>query len=203
MELDRLLPNHIRPIRETGTTIYCHIRYFNDYSWLAPASKIRYEYTFVHGAGTEAIYEPVHLGVAWTSPVDVEERMMLTRRGIKLVWSQEGALGRQSFAAFMMTVTIGLALVHVMMLAGNLAATRILPNRHLYRRSTEEEVGHDLDQDEHATGVIASGFGRSGVGRFGAEYGSLGHASHDPYSIYWRLGFSDFFGGRDITPPKK
>ncbi len=36
----------------------------------------------------EAVYEPVHLGVAWTSPVDVEERMMLTRRGIKLVWAQ-------------------------------------------------------------------------------------------------------------------
>ena len=29
----------------------------------------RYEYTFVHAMGTEAIYEPVHLGVAWTSPV--------------------------------------------------------------------------------------------------------------------------------------
>jgi len=54
--------------------------------------------------GTEAIYEPVHLGVAWTSPVDVEERMLLTRRGIKLVWSQEGALGRQSFGALMVSV---------------------------------------------------------------------------------------------------
>jgi hypothetical protein len=116
--------------------VYCHIRYFNDYSWIAPADKMRYEwmqhpnyyvtythtvrvlktkqhpnyylrivvphvcmcvcvcacvclytyiyvciyiyiyiytyryeYTFVHAMGTEAIYEPVHLGVAWTSPV--------------------------------------------------------------------------------------------------------------------------------------
>ncbi|EKX36686.1 hypothetical protein GUITHDRAFT_117112 [Guillardia theta CCMP2712] len=45
-------------------------------------SHIRYEYEFVHGDGVEAIYEPVHLGVAWTSPVDVEERMMLTRSTI-------------------------------------------------------------------------------------------------------------------------
>lgn len=51
-----------------GTTIYCHIRYFNDYSWIAPAGKIRYEYTFVHGAGTETIYEPVHLGPSPPQP---------------------------------------------------------------------------------------------------------------------------------------
>ena len=42
----------------------------------------------VYGGSVESVYEPVHLGVAWTSPVDVEERMMLTRRGIKLVWTQ-------------------------------------------------------------------------------------------------------------------
>ena len=27
-----------------GTTVYCHIRYFNDYSWIAPADKMRYEW---------------------------------------------------------------------------------------------------------------------------------------------------------------
>ncbi|MGB1606233.1 MAG: hypothetical protein ACPIOQ_76605, partial [Promethearchaeia archaeon] len=68
IQLDHVMPGHIRPVRETGTTIFCHIRYFNDYSFIAPADAIRYEYTFVHGMGTEAIYEPVHLGVAWTSP---------------------------------------------------------------------------------------------------------------------------------------
>ena len=41
-------------------------------------------------SSVESVYEPVHLGVAWTSPVDVEERMMLTRRGVKLVWTQVG-----------------------------------------------------------------------------------------------------------------
>jgi hypothetical protein len=184
VDLDHLLPGHIRPIRETGTTIYCHIRYFNDYSWIAPASKIRYEYSFVHGAGTEAIYEPVHLGVAWTSPVDVEERMMLTRRGIKLVWSQEGALGRQSFGAFMITMTIGLAMLHIMMLLGNFVATRLLPQRHILRRYTEEEIGEAIieDMSEHvqdnkaglAGGLIASAFARP-RGRHSAEYGSLGH----------------------------
>jgi len=174
VQLDHLLPGHIRPIRETGTTVYCHIRYFNDYSWIAPANKIQYEYTFVHGAGTEAIYEPVHLGVAWTSPVDVEERMMLTRRGIKLVWSQEGALGRQSFAAMMITITIGLALIHLMMMFGNFVATRLLPKRHLYRRYTEEEIASTESEDLGEPGLIASGFVRSGT-RFGSEYGSLGH----------------------------
>ena len=42
----------------------------------------------------------------------------------QLVWSQEGALGRQSFAAFMISITIGLALIHIMMIAGNFIATR-------------------------------------------------------------------------------
>ncbi len=109
---------------------------------------------------------------------------MLTRRGIKLVWSQEGALGRQSFGAFMITMTIGLAMVHVMMLLGNFVATRLLPQRHIFRRYTEEEIGEAIieDMSEHvqenkaglAGGLIASAFARP-RGRHSAEYGSLGH----------------------------
>ena len=65
---------------------------------------------------------------------------MLTRRGVKLVWTQEGALGRQSFAAFMITIAVGFVLLHLMVVVGNFVATRLLPGRHLYRRAVEEEV---------------------------------------------------------------
>mmetsp|Transcript_10383 Transcript_10383/g.23749 ORF Transcript_10383/g.23749 Transcript_10383/m.23749 type:complete len:392 (+) Transcript_10383:74-1249(+) len=169
VDLDHVLPGHIRPIRETGTTIYCHIRYFNDYTFLAPASRIRYEYEFVHGDGVEAIYEPVHLGVAWTSPVDVEERMMLTRRGVKLVWTQEGALGRGSFSALMITIAIALAMFKIVSLVGDLLAARILPSRNKYRGAAEDVIGDYAEEiDDSSSSFIHS--------RGGAEYGSLGQS---------------------------
>jgi len=57
---------------------------------------------------------------------------------------QEGALGRQSFAAMMITIAIGLAMVHLMMMFGNFVATRLLPKRNLYRRYTEEEIAAEV-----------------------------------------------------------
>lgn len=140
VDLDDNVPGHVRPIRETGTSIFCHIRYFNDYTMIAPARKIQYEYELMAGPGVEAIYEPVHLGVAWTSPVDVEERMMLTRRGIKLVWTQEGAIGRFSLAALMVTLLIGLLLHSMLHRLGTIVALRFLPRRKVYRAAVEDEI---------------------------------------------------------------
>lgn len=143
VNIDHELPGHIRPIRETGIVIYCRIRYFNDYGLFAPAPAIRYEYEFLSGASVESVYEPVHLGVAWTSPVDVEERMMLTRRGVKLVWTQEGALGRFSFSALMIAVAVGLAMSRAAHLVIDGLAVTMHPMRKVFRSALNEEVGAD------------------------------------------------------------
>ena len=105
--------------------------------------------------------------------VDVEERMMLTRRGVKLVWTQEGALGRQSFAAFMITIAVGFVLLHLMVVVGNFVATRLLPGRHLYRRAVEEEVSEGISGGGDGESLIASGFSRASNARFGPDYGAL------------------------------
>eukprot|EP00288_Rhodomonas_lens_P014403 CAMPEP_0177695604 /NCGR_PEP_ID=MMETSP0484_2-20121128/3544_1 /TAXON_ID=354590 /ORGANISM="Rhodomonas lens, Strain RHODO" /LENGTH=379 /DNA_ID=CAMNT_0019206537 /DNA_START=71 /DNA_END=1210 /DNA_ORIENTATION=+ len=165
VELDHVLKGHIRPIRETGIVIFCHVRYFNDYTFFAPAPGIEYEYEFSAANEVEAIYEPVHLGVAWTSPVDVEERMLLTRRGIKLVWTQEGALGKFSFSALALTFAIWLALLKVTTIIGDFIATRLLPNRRAYRAAAEQDIG-----DETSTGLDDAGLG---WGRGSGDYGAI------------------------------
>eukprot|EP00286_Rhodomonas_abbreviata_P019335 CAMPEP_0181295858 /NCGR_PEP_ID=MMETSP1101-20121128/4377_1 /TAXON_ID=46948 /ORGANISM="Rhodomonas abbreviata, Strain Caron Lab Isolate" /LENGTH=390 /DNA_ID=CAMNT_0023400649 /DNA_START=87 /DNA_END=1259 /DNA_ORIENTATION=- len=168
VSLDHVLPGHIRPIRETGSVIFCHVRYFNDYTVLAPASDIHYEYEFSPANEVESVYEPVHLGVAWTSPVDVEERMLLTRRGVKLVWTQEGALGKFSFSALMITIAIWLALLKVTAMVGDMVATRLLPNRRAYKAAAE----HDVVGDADATGLDDASAGL-GWGRSSGDYGAI------------------------------
>mmetsp|Transcript_18856 Transcript_18856/g.45411 ORF Transcript_18856/g.45411 Transcript_18856/m.45411 type:complete len:392 (-) Transcript_18856:74-1249(-) len=173
LDLDDNIPGHVRPIRETGTSIFCHIRYFNDYTIIAPSKHIEYEYELMAGPGVESVYEPVHLGVAWTSPVDVEERMMLTRRGLKLVWTQEGAIGRFSLAALMVTVLIGLLLHALLLQVGNFIALRLLPRRKVYKMAVEEEV-----EDTGGGGRFglspAGATDRARFGDYHGEYGAIG-----------------------------
>jgi len=68
LDLDHVLPGHIRPIRMTGTIIECHIHYFNDYSFFAPANKIRcplpspHLHCLVHLGCSEKTWESVRRG---------------------------------------------------------------------------------------------------------------------------------------------
>ena len=224
VDLDDNVPGHVRPIRETGTSIFCHIRYFNDYTvrpresdrlvciarmrmladflqlacetkrffervcrvalrarargaqMIAPARKIQYEHELMAGPGVEAIYEPVHLGVAWTSPVDVEERMMLTRRGIKLVWTQEGAIGRFSLAALMVTLLIGLLLHSMLHRLGTIVALRFLPRRKVYRAAVEDEIEDPAGQAQGTSryGLSPAPADRARFTDYHGEYGAIG-----------------------------
>eukprot|EP00284_Hemiselmis_tepida_P013259 CAMPEP_0174923832 /NCGR_PEP_ID=MMETSP1355-20121228/6848_1 /TAXON_ID=464990 /ORGANISM="Hemiselmis tepida, Strain CCMP443" /LENGTH=373 /DNA_ID=CAMNT_0016169567 /DNA_START=147 /DNA_END=1265 /DNA_ORIENTATION=+ len=141
LDLDHVLPGHVRPIRMTGTIIECHIHYFNDYSFFAPANRIRYEYEFFAGGRTvESIDEPVHLGVAWRQPVDFEERMLLTRSGLKLVWTQDGALGKFSFSVLLLTLATGAVLLGVVRCVGDFAALNLMPKSHIYSEALLEDA---------------------------------------------------------------
>lgn len=54
---------------------------------------------------------------------------------------QEGALGRFSFEALMVTVAVGLAMVHTAHIIGDFIAKGVLPQRKAYKEATEEDFG--------------------------------------------------------------
>lgn len=125
----------------------------------------RYEYEFFAGSSqVESIDEPVHLGVAWTSPVDVEERMLLTRSGLKLVWTQDGALGKFSFSVLLLTLATGAVMFSCVRFVGDFVALNIMPRKHIYSATMQDDTDGSGDMGLYSTAGGVREYGSVGPG---------------------------------------
>jgi hypothetical protein len=128
----RLLASQHSTIRTTGCVIFVTLRYSNIEG--LSTGQIKYEYEFSEGIGPETMYIPRH----YSSSEAV--RVLELRNGIKLVFQQQGQLGKFSVNIFLLTFVTGLGLLSVAQTATDAIAVYILPQRTLYRAAKYEEV---------------------------------------------------------------
>jgi hypothetical protein len=77
--------------------------------------------------------------------VDVEERMLLTRNGLKLVWTQDGALGKFSFSVLLLTLATGAVMFSSVRVIGDFVALNFLPRKHIYCAAMHEDTDGNSD----------------------------------------------------------
>ncbi|KAK3238487.1 hypothetical protein CYMTET_51503 [Cymbomonas tetramitiformis] len=120
-----------RPVRESGVVIYFRVQYFNTQKFFAPSSRFIYNYHLTAQDAGVTIYEPVYERYG-------DHRTLVIRNGIKLVFIQQGNVGKFDFPTLLLSLVSGLALLAISQTAVDVVALYILPLKSIYRKQKYE-----------------------------------------------------------------
>lgn len=124
---EKLTESSERSIRESGVVIYFRVQYFNTQKFFAPSSRFIYNYHLTAQDAGVTIYEPVYERYG-------EHRTLVIRNGIKLVFIQQGNVGKFDFPTLLLSLVSGLALLTVSQTTVDLVALYIMPLRSIYHK---------------------------------------------------------------------
>eukprot|EP00283_Hemiselmis_rufescens_P008693 CAMPEP_0173424138 /NCGR_PEP_ID=MMETSP1357-20121228/4133_1 /TAXON_ID=77926 /ORGANISM="Hemiselmis rufescens, Strain PCC563" /LENGTH=408 /DNA_ID=CAMNT_0014387313 /DNA_START=30 /DNA_END=1252 /DNA_ORIENTATION=- len=115
-----VLQGEHKHIRQSGVVINCYLTYSNTWATFNPAPEIRYRAEFFPGAMQvrKTFTEPVGFG---------ENRMLIERVGVRVVFKQDGMLGAFSWLSVMRTLVTGMLLFAILSWAIDTITTRYLP----------------------------------------------------------------------------
>eukprot|EP01097_Dermamoeba_algensis_P011778 TRINITY_DN9265_c0_g1_i1.p1 TRINITY_DN9265_c0_g1~~TRINITY_DN9265_c0_g1_i1.p1 ORF type:complete len:376 (-),score=56.37 TRINITY_DN9265_c0_g1_i1:108-1235(-) len=132
--------------RYSGLLILCFIKYDNTHSY--NTDNIRYTITFTALKSTE--FKAVE---QMYNSLNASEKTTRNRHGLRILFFQNGDIGKFEFQVLLLTLVSGLALTAIATLITDMIALMMLPDRKIYEKSKYK----DVDTESLRRATMASG----------------------------------------------
>jgi len=130
INLDDFLPGHTKPIRRTGAVIFLTIVGSNSQCMWPPCEKI-YEYELMKGDDEAVVYQPIPMPSLKAAGYGYS-RLMMERRGIKIVIVFAGDFVDFKFSILLLTLVSGMGLMGISTYLTDFLLVYIMPERERY-----------------------------------------------------------------------